>query len=77
MNSIKKALGIFWMLTGVGAGIYLVYFQALPLWKNGGNDLVPAIIYTFILAPIVSLGMLVFGYYALEGEYSTKDGEKL
>ena len=77
MNAIRKALGILWILIGVSAGVYLIYFQALPLWKSGGNDLVPAIIYTFILAPIISLGMSIFGYYAMQGEYSTRNGEKL
>jgi hypothetical protein len=46
-----------------------VYFQALPLWAKGGNDLVPAIIYTFILAPFISIGMCLFGYFALTGEF--------
>ncbi|UTA69831.1 DUF6814 family protein [Emticicia sp. 21SJ11W-3] len=77
MNALRKILGIIWIVIGVSAGIYLIYFQAVPLWKTGGNDLVPAIIYTFILAPIISLGMSIFGYYAWQGDYSTKDGEKL
>ncbi|WP_337044406.1 DUF6814 family protein [Emticicia sp. 17c] len=77
MNTLKKILGIIWILTGFSAGVYLIYFQALPLWKNGGNDLVLAIIYTFILAPIISLGMSIFGYYALQGEYSIKGQDKL
>jgi hypothetical protein len=53
----------------VAAGIYLVYFQALPLWEKGGNDLVPAIIYTCVLAPLISIGMSVFGYYSVTGEF--------
>jgi hypothetical protein len=47
MNLIKRILGIVWIGLGIGAGIYLIYFQAVPLWAKGGNDLVPAIIYTF------------------------------
>ncbi|MFM1913527.1 MAG: hypothetical protein RIR51_1370, partial [Bacteroidota bacterium] len=43
--------------------------QALPLWGKGGNDLVPAIIYTFILMPLVSTSMIIFGYFSLKGEY--------
>ena len=69
MNFIKRILGIVWIGLGIGAGIYLIYFQAIPLWAKGGNDLVPAIIYTFVLAPLISIGMSLFGYYSLQGEF--------
>lgn len=69
MNLIKRILGIVWIGLGIGAGIYLFYFQAVPLWAKGGNDLVPAIIYTFVLAPLISIGMSLFGYYSLQGEF--------
>jgi hypothetical protein len=70
MNLIKRILGIVWIGLGIGAGIYLIYFQAVPLWAKGGNDLVPAIIYTFVLAPLISIGMSLFGYYSLQGEFN-------
>ena len=69
MNLIKRILGIVWIGLGIGAGIYLIYFQAVPLWAKGGNDIVPAIIYTFVLAPLISIGMSLFGYYSLQGEF--------
>ena len=69
MNLIKRILGIVWIGLGIGAGIYLIYFQAVPLWAKGGNDLVPAIIYTFVLAPLISIGMSLFGLYSLQGEF--------
>jgi hypothetical protein len=69
MNLIKRILGIVWIGLGIGAGIYLIYFQAIPLWAKGGNDLVPAIIYTFVLAPLISVGMSLFGLYSLQGEF--------
>ncbi len=69
MNLIKRILGIVWIGLGIGAGIYLIYFQAVPLWAKGGNDLVPAIIYTFVLAPLISIGMSLFGYHSLQGEF--------
>lgn len=71
MNLIKRILGIVWIGLGIGAGIYLIYFQAVPLWTKGGNDLVPAIIYTFVLAPLISIGMSLFGFYSLQGEFDT------
>lgn len=69
MKNIKKILGGIVMLIGLFAGYYLIINQAIPLWSKGGNDLVPAIIYTFILAPIISLGMVTFGWYAINGEF--------
>lgn len=69
MNGLKRLLGIVWMVLGVATGLYLVYFQAVPLWQKGGNDLVPAIIYTFILAPFITVGLSLFGYFALRGEF--------
>ncbi len=69
MSLIKRILGIVWIGLGIGAGIYLIYFQAIPLWAKGGNDLVPAIIYTFVLAPLISIGMSLFGLYSLQGEF--------
>ena len=71
MNLIKRILGIVWIGLGIGAGIYLIYFQAVPLWAKGGNDLVPAIIYTFVLAPLISIGMSLFGYYSLQENLTT------
>lgn len=69
LNGLKRLLGIVWMILGIATGLYLVYFQAIPLWEKGGNDLVPAIIYTFILAPFITVGMSLFGYFALRGEF--------
>jgi hypothetical protein len=69
MNSIRRILGVLWIAVGLYAGYYLFINQALPMWGKGGTDLVPAIIYTFILAPIIAGGMSVLGYYALTGEY--------
>ena len=69
LNGLKRLLGVVWMVLGIATGLYLVYFQAVPLWQKGGNDLVPAIIYTFILAPFITVGMSLFGYFALRGEF--------
>ena len=32
MNALKKILGLIWIALGVSAGIYLIYFQAVPLF---------------------------------------------
>ncbi|ADY50855.1 hypothetical protein Pedsa_0270 [Pseudopedobacter saltans DSM 12145] len=74
MNAIRRFLGIVWMIVGIVAGYYLLVSQAIPKFGTGTTeDLVPAIIYSFILAPIITGGMFVFGLYCLQGEYDFKD----
>ncbi|MEN9981455.1 MAG: hypothetical protein RL542_1242 [Bacteroidota bacterium] len=73
MNAIKRVLGIVWIAIGVAAGYFLLIDQAIPKFETGKQeDLIPAIIYTFVLAPIIVGGLGIFGYYSLTGEYSDK-----
>jgi nitric oxide reductase large subunit len=73
MNAIKRLLGIVWIAIGVAAGYFLLIDQAIPKFETGKQeDLIPAIIYTFVLAPIIVGGLGIFGYYSLTGEYSDK-----
>jgi nitric oxide reductase large subunit len=73
MNAIKKLLGIVWIGLGLAAGYYLLINQAIPKFESGKQeDLIPAIIYTFVLAPIIVGGLGIFGYYSLTGEYGDK-----
>ena len=73
MNAIKKLLGIVWIGFGLAAGYYLLINQAIPKFESGKpEDMIPAIIYTFILAPIIVGGLGIFGYYSLTGEFSDK-----
>ncbi|MEC3880455.1 DUF6814 family protein [Parapedobacter sp. 10938] len=70
MNTIKKILGVVWIALGLAAGYYLIISQAIPQFSSDrSEDLVPAIIYTFILMPIITGGLCIFGWYALNGEY--------
>ena len=71
MNAIKKLLGIVWIGLGLAAVYYLLINQAIPKFESGKpEDMIPAIIYTFILAPIIVGGLGIFGYYSLTGEFS-------
>ncbi|MEZ4900480.1 MAG: hypothetical protein R2822_01275 [Spirosomataceae bacterium] len=71
MNLIKKYAGIIWLLAGVAAGYYLLIEQAFPKFGTGkAEDLIPALIYTFILCPLIVGSLLTFGLYALKGEYN-------
>jgi len=69
MNKIKRILGIVWIAIGAVAVYYLFINQALGMWKEGGEKLVPAIIYTFVLCPLIAYGLFTFGKYCLTGEY--------
>jgi nitric oxide reductase large subunit len=74
MNKIRQVFGIVWVLLGLAAGYFLVFEQSFKLFQKGGMDnLVPAIIYSFILAPLLTGGMCVFGVYALQNEYKRID----
>jgi nitric oxide reductase large subunit len=70
MNKIRRLAGIVWIILGLAGGYYLIINQAIPKFQsNKTEDLIPAIIYTFILTPIIVGGLLIFGKYALQGEY--------
>ncbi len=70
MNGIKKLFGIITMALGVFAGYYLFTELSLPKFGTGkADDLIPALIYTIILCPLIMGSMITFGYYALKGKY--------
>lgn len=70
MNQIRKFAGIIWVALAIVAGYYLIVSQAIPKFESPKpEDKIPAIIYAFILMPIIVGGLLVFGYYAIKGEY--------
>lgn len=70
MNKIRRIGGILWILLGLAGGYYLIVNQAVPKFRSDkSEDLIPAIIYAFILTPIIVGGLLIFGKYALQGEY--------
>lgn len=70
MNKLKRALGVIWILMGLAAGYYLIINQAVPKFASeNSEDIIPAIIYAFILTPIIVGGLIIFGKYCLQGEY--------
>lgn len=71
MDSIKKILGIVWLLLAATVLYFGLTVFGLPkLTSDHQEDLVFGIIIVFILLPIVVGGLGVFGWYALQGEYS-------
>ena len=74
MNTIRRILGFVWILIGLAAGYYLIVNQSIPKFNSpNSEDLIPAIIYAFVLTPIIVGGLSVFGYYALTNEYEIRD----
>lgn len=70
MNQIRKYMGLVWIALALIAGYYLIVSQAIPKFESPKpEDRIPAIIYAFILTPIIVGGLLVFGYYAIKEEY--------
>lgn len=74
MNNIRRIAGIIWIILGLAGGYYLIVNQAiLKFQSDKTEDIIPAIIYAFILTPIIVGGLLIFGKYALQGEYDDKE----
>jgi hypothetical protein len=73
MNAIKRIAGILWLAVGAAAGYYLLINQAIPKFGTGKpEDLIPALIYSFILCPLIVGSLATFGIYALKGEYDSE-----
>ncbi len=72
MDTVKRILGIVWVLLAVAATYFCVFVFGIPKVSSGKQeDLVFGIIILFILTPIIVGGLAVFGYYALTGEYGS------
>lgn len=74
MNSIKKALGIVWILLAPSLVIFMI-MQAIEKVGNAAegiartNTLLQWSIIIIIFIPIC-IGLAIFGFYALKGEYT-------
>jgi hypothetical protein len=69
MKFIRKALGLIWMVMGPLAVFYLIKTGMHEIAKN---PLMETRVQwgVFILVSIpIALGLIIFGYYALKGEY--------
>jgi len=76
MNTIKKIMGLAWMLLAPVI-IYFLVTSAVHNISMGGskeiNQPIPWIIIITIFTPI-AIGLMIFGYYAFKGEYDTLPG---
>jgi len=71
MDSLKKILGILWIGLACLTAYFCIFQFGLPKLKTGHQeDMVFGIIILFILTPIISVGLGIFGYFALKGEFA-------
>ena len=69
MNAIKKYTGVIWILLGPVAIYYLIKTAAEEIAKKPVIDTkIQWIVFVVIFIPI-AIGIMIFGYYALKGEY--------
>ena len=70
LNAIKRYAGVIWILLGIASAWFGVVTIGLPKINNGTqDDLIFGIIVLFIITPVASIGLMLFGKYALQGEY--------
>ncbi len=70
MNQIKKLAGIIWLLLGPASIYFIVRAAALEIAvKRGVDTVIQWGVFVVIFIPI-AIGMSIFGYYAIKGEYN-------
>lgn len=71
MNKLKRYAGLVWIIAGPLVFILLLmaaWYNIDTAGKKDINNPVPWIIIIGIFLPIV-IGLVIFGWYALKGEY--------
>jgi purine-cytosine permease-like protein len=71
MNTIKKYLGLVWMILGPAVIYFLVTGAISNIDTAGTKDInkpIPWIIIIAVFTPIV-IGLMIFGWYAFKNEY--------
>lgn len=69
MNIIRRIFGIIWILLALVSAYFLVSFGFPKLVSGTQEGIVFGIIILFILMPLNVVGLVVFGYYSVIGEY--------
>lgn len=73
MNTLKRFAGIVWMALGPASIFYLIQTAAEEITRKPLLDTkIQWSVFVVIFLPI-AVGMVVFGFYALKGEYDFRD----
>jgi purine-cytosine permease-like protein len=71
MNTIKKYIGLVWMILGPAVIFFLIAGAIHNIDTGGTKDInkpIPWIIIITVFTPIV-IGLMIFGWYAFKNEY--------
>ena len=71
MNALKKYLGIIWLLLAPLVIYFLVNRAVVHIDPAGKKDINNPVIWIIIIAIFtpIAIGLMIFGWYALKGEY--------
>ena len=76
MNLLKRIMGFIWMVIAPVVIYFLVMGAIHNINSTGTKDInkpIPWVIIITIFTPI-AIGLMIFGYYALKGEYDKLPG---
>ena len=71
MNQLKRIMGFIWLVIAPVVIYFLIMGAVHNISSTGTKDInkpIPWIIIITIFTPI-AIGLMIFGYYALKGEY--------
>ena len=71
MNTLKKYLGIIWLLLGPAFIFFLVRGAVLNIDPNQTKEIHNPVVWIIIITIFtpIAIGLMIFGWYALKGEY--------
>lgn len=71
MNTIKKVLGVCWLIIAPAIIYMLVHGAIIHIDTAGNKDINNPVIWIIIILIFtpVAVGLMIFGVYALKGEY--------
>ena len=71
MNTIKKYLGIIWLLLSPVVIYFLISGAISNIDPAGKKDINNPVIWIIIIAIFtpIAIGLMIFGWYAFKGEY--------
>jgi hypothetical protein len=75
MNNLKKYAGFLWIIIAFLSICFLIESAMHNIKSSGTADInkpLPWAIIIVVFTPI-AVGMALFGYYAIQGEYDDKD----
>ncbi len=73
MKALKKYLGIVWILLGIYVGYDRIRDSLTKISSENLEDRVFGWVVLCVLVPIIVGGLILFGKYALNGEYADKE----